>query len=90
MTIQDESVLQKMEAEIQKALQHKNQSGKVREHVRAVRLLADLLLDDQEDQAATQPSIPAMPTQTEPKGIQPLNTERLKDEDANGDSIFDF
>ncbi|QDP41710.1 YwdI family protein [Radiobacillus deserti] len=89
MPIQDESVLRKMEAEIQKALQSKNHSGKLREHVRAVKLMADLILDDQQTWTEGEP-IPPMPAPSQTEKVQLSNGERLKDEDANGDSIFDF
>ncbi|MYL49558.1 hypothetical protein GLV98_08670 [Halobacillus litoralis] len=99
MAITNETVLKKMSSEIQEAmLQHGNEQ-KVREHVRSVKLLADLLL---EDETSTQRSPAAVqePTVEEirkmmgagnPEPVQKENKETKIDHDeANGSSIFDF
>ncbi|TGB02647.1 YwdI family protein [Halobacillus salinus] len=69
MAISNQTVLKKMSNEIQEAmLQHGNEQ-KVREHVRSVRLLADLLLDqDSSKQSVVGPTseeVRAMMGQTE-------------------------
>ena len=49
--ITNEKVLQKMQQEIQTALSKKDQHAEVKEHARAIRLLCDLILDQEEAQA---------------------------------------
>ncbi|WP_085506312.1 YwdI family protein [Thalassobacillus devorans] len=46
MAISNETVLKKMMNEIQEAMANHGETASVREHVRAVRLLCDLMLDD--------------------------------------------
>lgn len=99
MAITNRTVLKKMSNEIQEAmLQHGNEQ-KVREHVRSVRLLADLLLD-QEESPAPQPTpstqeptveeIRQMMGNDKPSETKSTTEKPLDHDDANGSSIFDF
>ncbi|RWZ58920.1 hypothetical protein EQV77_08170 [Halobacillus fulvus] len=98
MAISTQNVLKKMSNEIQEAmLQHTDQQ-KVREHVRSVRLLADLLLEQEE--ASVQPSQSVQgPTAEEVRqmmGAEPspskssASKDKIDHDEANGPSIFDF
>ncbi|MYL69639.1 hypothetical protein GLW00_02185 [Halobacillus litoralis] len=99
MAITNKTVLKKMSSEIQEAMLQHGDEQKVREHVRSVKLLADLLL---EEEASTQSSPAAVqePTVEEirkmmgagsPEPVQKENKETKIDHDeANGSSIFDF
>ncbi|GGC86508.1 hypothetical protein GCM10007216_16520 [Thalassobacillus devorans] len=51
MAISNETVLKKMMNEIQEAMVNHGETASVREHVRAVRLLCDLMLDDRHQPA---------------------------------------
>ncbi|REJ09322.1 YwdI family protein [Halobacillus trueperi] len=99
MAITNKTVLKKMSSEIQEAmLQHGNEQ-KVREHVRSVKLLADLLLEEDTSPQST-PAVVQEPTVEEirkmmgagnPEPVQEEDKETKIDHDeANGSSIFDF
>ncbi|MCT2538257.1 YwdI family protein [Aquibacillus koreensis] len=99
MAISDQTVLTKMMNELQEALNKSGQTNVVREHVRAVRLLCDLILDSEPESTGTtepKPSIDQLELkkmmgnlgQSQPNTTPP--TRKIDDEEANGDSIFDF
>ncbi|WP_028784165.1 YwdI family protein [Thalassobacillus devorans] len=106
MAISNEAVLKKMMTEIQEAMQKNGETSLVREHVRAVRLLCDLML---EEHAAHSSGSSAYPDPTEvdepttaeirkmmgdlPSSRQQTDKQKKQTtdhEEANGDSIFDF
>ncbi|WP_226581524.1 YwdI family protein [Halobacillus litoralis] len=98
MAITNQTVLKKMSSEIQEAmLQHGNEQ-KVREHVRSVKLLADLLLDEgtgnhQPESSVQEPTVDEIrkmmgADKQPPKQSQPQT--KIDHEEANGSSIFDF
>ncbi|MGR9048435.1 YwdI family protein [Halobacillus faecis] len=100
MTITNKTVLKKMSSEIQEAMLQHGDEQKVREHVRSVKLLADLLLED-ETSTQSSPGAVQEPTVEEirkmmgagsrPEPVQKENKETKVDHDeANGSSIFDF
>lgn len=62
--------------------------AKVRDSVAAIRALCDLLLED--DQPMIEKQVPrAMPLASpQPQAVSAVN--KLKEEDANGDSLFEF
>ncbi|MBT2570854.1 YwdI family protein [Planococcus sp. ISL-110] len=64
--------------------------AKVRDSVAAIRALCDLLLED--DQPAIDKQAPrAMPLASPQPQTQPVTAvNKLKEEDANGDSLFEF
>lgn len=55
--ITNQSVLKKMAEELQSAQQNSSDHGKVKQHARAIRLLADLLLDDKEEKVDQKPTV---------------------------------
>ncbi|WP_181347744.1 YwdI family protein [Thalassobacillus sp. CUG 92003] len=104
MAVSNQTVLTKMSHEIQEAMAKQGEStSSVREHVRAVRLMCDLLLDEQAPQELS-PSVQepteaeirkmmgAAPrkTQTEDKSLVKTSGSSFDEEDANGNSILDF
>ncbi|CDQ18772.1 hypothetical protein SAMN05192559_101588 [Halobacillus karajensis] len=99
MAITNQTVLKKMSSEIQEAMLKHGNEQKVREHIRSVKLLADLLLEE-ESGTETIPSKVQEPTVEEvrkmmgadnPKPEKKKNQEtKIDHDDANGSSIFDF
>ncbi|SFK60468.1 hypothetical protein SAMN04487936_1224 [Halobacillus dabanensis] len=103
MAITNQTVLKKMSSEIQEAMLQHGDQQKVREHVRSVKLLADLLLEE-ESSTTQSPSSVQEPTVEEirkmmgadkqPSQLQrtPQSKQETKSdhEEANGSSIFDF
>ncbi|PEE38494.1 YwdI family protein [Bacillus pseudomycoides] len=95
MQISSDKILNKMANEVAKA---KNSEGqKAKEHLLVVRALCDLLLDEQvETSAYVEPRLQSQvitphPTMT----VQPIAAVSgepvyIKEEDANGNSLFDF
>ena len=74
--------------------------AKIREELAAIRALCDVALADNHTAAPTQTVVPQQPVQqmhyvpVEPAVIQQaapsLPTKKIHEEDANGDSLFDF
>lgn len=98
MAITNQTVLKKMSSEIQEAMLKHGDEQKVREHVRSVRLLADLLLDQETNGEESRSSVQE-PTVEEIRkmmgtdaSLSPkTNAQPETDhDDANGSSIFDF
>lgn len=90
MNIPVSRLLGKMNEEIHKA--HGAADGeKVREHLRVVRALCDLVLE-QEEHSMPEPSPPAFmsPAAVQPSAMPAVKPIALKEEEANGDSLFDF
>ncbi|MGE7885095.1 YwdI family protein [Bacillus sp. NPDC094077] len=95
MQISSGKILNKMANEIAKAKSSEGQQSK--EHVLVVRALCDLLLDEQvESHMYREPQV-----QTQIIGSQPMTTVQpaipvsgekvyIKENDANGNSLFDF
>ncbi|MBN8234941.1 YwdI family protein [Halobacillus kuroshimensis] len=98
MAVTNHSVLKRMANEIQEAmLQHGNEP-KVREHVRSVKLLAELLLEEESQGGRPEPSVNE-PTAEEIRKMMGADKAPVKQsqpdtavdhEEANGPSIFDF
>ena len=95
MQVSSDKVLNKMASEIAKAKSSEGQKSK--EHLLVVRALCDLLLDEQvETSAYVEPRLQSQvitphPTMT----VQPIAAVSgepvyIKEEDANGNSLFDF
>ncbi|PSL40572.1 hypothetical protein B0H99_10433 [Planomicrobium soli] len=65
--------------------------AKMRESVAAIRALCNLLLDEDGHEQDQDLKPRAMPlTSSSPKPQISLAENKLKEEDANGDSLFDF
>ncbi|MFB1049685.1 YwdI family protein [Paraliobacillus sp. JSM ZJ581] len=98
--IRNEQVLHKMLQEVKSALEKSNHSTEVKAHVRSIRLLCDLLLETEEEVSTTAPTSVQQSSVADElelrKMMGDLNSQtvnqskRLKEEEANGDSIFDF
>ncbi|WP_117168377.1 YwdI family protein [Paraliobacillus sediminis] len=101
--ITNKKVLQKMQQEIQLALTKHDQVAEVKEHARAIRLLSDLVLDteeivdkpaqthDAQEELELRKMIGEQPVQPKPNsGSVSTQSKPLVEEDANGDSLFDF
>ncbi|MEI4829749.1 YwdI family protein [Bacillus sp. FJAT-53711] len=93
MQISSDKVLNKMASEIAKA--KGSESHKTKEHLLVVRALCDLLLEEQteapvyvEPKIQTQFISPQMPIQ--PTATFSGEPVYIKEEDANGNSLFDF
>lgn len=96
MQISSNKILNKMASEIAKA--KGSDAHKQKEHLLVVRALCDLLLEEQTEEATyTQPQVQShVITQSTP--VQSMSTipsmqgegVYVKEEDANGNSLFDF
>jgi len=69
---------------------------KVRERLMAIRTLCDLVLDEAPAEARRVAAVPVQPMQKVVQPIQTMqpttiqNSTKLEEDDANGDSLFDF
>ncbi|WP_101842334.1 YwdI family protein [Halobacillus sp. Marseille-P3879] len=105
MAISNQTILKKMSGEIQEAMLNHGDDHRVREHVRAVKLLADLVLDE----GSSNPSVSGPSTAKSPSSVQEPTVEEIRKmmggeepvrkpssdnssdhDEANGKSIFDF
>ncbi|EOQ19887.1 TPA: YwdI family protein [Bacillus cereus] len=95
MQISSDKILNKMANEIAKAKSSEGQKSK--DHLLVVRALCDLLLDEQ----AESPTYREPQIQSQVIGTQPITTVQpvipvsgepvyIKEEGANGNSLFDF
>jgi hypothetical protein len=86
MSISVEQLLKKIESELNKAKQAEG-SVKLRENVHSIKILCELILEDSGSgsvrSVALQPQIQSIPTTT-------LSVKKLEEDEANGDSLFDF
>lgn len=99
MAVSNQQILNKMAQELQEARQQ-GETDKVREHVRAIRLLCDLVLEetaagnrtDREKELQTMMgNSSAFSPASQQTGGAELKTEQTIDhEEANGKSIFEF
>ncbi|SDK16350.1 YwdI family protein [Sediminibacillus albus] len=95
MAITNQAVLRKMGNELQEALAKQDQTEAVREHVRAVRLLCDLILDDgqgvteEQELAKMMGGVEGQLPSSKPTPGRPQKNN-INHEEANGNSIFDF
>lgn len=106
MAISNETVLKKMMNEIQEAMLKNGETASVREHVRAVRLLCDLMLDERPAQSTGSSAYPDPADVEEPTTAEirkmmgddsaskqqsdQKKNPAIDHDEANGDSIFDF
>lgn len=102
--ITNKRVLQKMQQEIQLALTKHDQVAEVKEHARAIRLLCDLVLDteeivdkpaqkhDAQEELELRKMIGESPPTASKSNVTNISPQSklLVEEDANGDSLFDF
>ena len=82
--------LSRVVAEIEKqvsAARLRGDESAIRESLVAIRALCNVAL---EEQVETRQAEPLRITQTAPAGTSVSAGERMKEDDANGDSLFDF
>ncbi|MFS0863051.1 YwdI family protein [Fredinandcohnia sp. 179-A 10B2 NHS] len=86
MNISVNKIIDKMQQEILMAKSEGNEQ-KIRERLMAIRTLCDLVLEESPAKA------PIVEKKVIPAVLQTntvVNTPKLQEEDANGDSLFDF
>ncbi|WP_147535039.1 YwdI family protein [Bacillus marasmi] len=92
MNIPLSRLLQKMEEEIQKA-QSTSSEANIRERVRAIKTLCELVLEEPGIASSTAPNN-IVGSQLRPVQPQPMRQSQGRqldsEDDANGDSLFDF
>ncbi|MFK4480191.1 YwdI family protein [Bacillus sp. RC206] len=95
MQVSSDKVLNKMASEIAKAKSSEGQKSK--EHLLVVRALCDLLLDEQvEPSTYREPQVQSQIIGSQPiitvQPVMPVSGEPvyIKEEGANGNSLFDF
>jgi altronate dehydratase len=101
VAVANETIIKKMIQELVRAQEAQHNREKMKKHIENVRLLSDLLLEDEreEQQVSTQTVNSAdiseaelktmMGSQAKPK-IHKEKQTIIDHDDANGDSIFDF
>jgi hypothetical protein len=101
MAVNNETVLQKMMAELQQAKQLKDNETAMLKHIQHIRLLCDLFLDE-EEMPVTSLRRPDNIESAEMKAMlgekgynkelaeQQGKRDQIDHDGANGDSIFDF
>jgi hypothetical protein len=91
MAISVNQLLEKIESELHKAKQAGN-SPKLRENVHSIKILCELILEENNQKSIV--SVSAMTSAPAPTStsITPtsLSAKKLDEEEANGDSLFDF
>lgn len=97
MNIPVEALLNKMMAEIKAAEESRNHpegARHVREHIKIVQSLCEVILDSQPDRNAqtgkASVSIPSYSKSQMIVSTQQLPQTPIQEEDANGDSLLDF
>ncbi len=100
MSVSYDQILQKMMKEIQEANLQQEQPDKVKEHVRAVKLLGDLILDDDSVtpkmmQSSVVTNQSSFASTSQPQGAEtptpaPKPKQEIDHEEANGESLLDF
>ncbi|CAM4180510.1 MULTISPECIES: YwdI family protein [Bacillus] len=95
MQVSSDKILNKMANEIAKAKSSEGQQSK--EHLLVVRALCDLLLDEQvESHTYREPQVQSQVIGSQPmttvQPVMPVSGEKvyIKENDANGNSLFDF
>ncbi|QOR66574.1 YwdI family protein [Cytobacillus suaedae] len=84
MQIPLHKILEKMQAELDQAKQTNNE-GKVREHLVIIQTLCDLVVEERSKSEQTMSTTPFIQ-----QPVPTTQTTKLKEDDGNGDSLFDF
>ena len=91
--ISNQQILGQIEKQLQAARQNTNDQL-VRESLAAIKALCELALDSSPrvdvSQAVSSPRVEMSHVISSPKVAEPSTGTRVQEEDANGDSIFDF
>ncbi|AQQ54331.1 YwdI family protein [Planococcus lenghuensis] len=91
MNIPSDRVLTEIERHLERV--RPEDAGHVRETLAAIRALCDIVLEDQPPQRPQQPvpaPRPAPQSSVQPAAPRDLYETPLQEDDANGDSLFDF
>jgi hypothetical protein len=93
MSISINQLLKKMESELHKAKQAEH-SSHVRESVHSIKILCELILEQNGQVELPKQTVVAVSPiqQPGPQAIPPANLSgrKLQEEEANGESLFDF
>lgn len=95
MSISVHQLLDKMEDQLKEAKNSSSES-RIRERVYAIKSLCELLLEQEENGTSTNRTVAFNPSPMLPQGqglnppIQQVQTQKLKLDEGNGDSLFDF
>ncbi|SET22443.1 hypothetical protein SAMN05421676_103269 [Salinibacillus kushneri] len=103
MPVPDRKVLQKMLNEVQQAMDNAHDPSKMKEHIKSVRLLTDLFIDEETTTSETEVMLKLTQEQNHKRSSHQVynpgtsspsspghQRESIDHDDANGDSIFDF
>ncbi|KGX93839.1 hypothetical protein N781_01180 [Pontibacillus halophilus JSM 076056 = DSM 19796] len=104
MSVSYDTILKKMMGELQQAQAHPNEEAEVRQHVRAARLLGDLILGEAGSVEAAQqvpnsqplrssvqnPTVFTPQSNSVPIAEPAAKEDKINHEEANGSSLFDF
>ncbi|MEW9676352.1 YwdI family protein [Lentibacillus sp. L22] len=97
MSVTDQTVLQRIIREAQQAREKQTSHKKMIEHIKNVKLLCELLLENTDEPTATTNDITANEmkammgkTYDSPRNGQLGKQSEFDDDGANGESIFDF
>lgn len=91
MGVSQKTILSKMEACLQKAKRSEG-SRELREHVRALQALCDVILEDTtQNQSSLTPAVKESDSNRVGASKVELTSKKIETEDgSNGDSLFDF
>ncbi len=94
MPVSDQKVLMKMMKELQQAIENVHDAGKMKGHVHSVRMLADLLIDEESttDESVVLTTLKQSPAVENPSTYKREEQQKgaIDHDGANGSSIFDF
>ncbi|WP_174614980.1 YwdI family protein [Virgibacillus ihumii] len=92
MAVANETIIKKMINELNKARDADEKS--VKNHIANVQLLCDLMLEGDKPQtektSITNAEMKAMIGENGNQKVEPVQRSTINDDDANGDSLFDF
>jgi len=81
LSVSYETILNKIDQQLQLAKKYQTSHKALQQHINRIYTLCELILEEDGKQTDHKQTLQAYPS---------LNETRLADDDANGDSIFDF
>lgn len=87
MPVSDQKVIRKMMEELKQASERMDQPVKMREHIRIIRVLADIILEEKEEPSTSEEDVVKIIKDAPSK--QEISAP-IDHDGANGESIFDF
>jgi hypothetical protein len=88
MAISVNQLLEKIESELHRAKQAGN-TAKVRENVHTIKVLCELILEEK-DSELPRPAVGVTQAIPQVVAVPTLNPKKLDEDEANGESLFDF